>query len=114
MEEMIFFDSAKENVTNFFEKEFVNFPPLLMSHFLNKFNDILNYTEEGTSIQPKIVFTNNIDSIVRSIPKTHAMTIFEDTDATKFNSRLKAILPIIKNDWLLFIDIKESKSLMEF
>ena len=109
MEEMIFFDSAKENVTNFFEKEFVNFPPLLMSHFLNKFNDILNYTEEGTVIQPKIVFTNNIESIVRSIPKTNAMPIFEDADATKFNSHLKSILPIIKNDWCLYIDIKENK-----
>ena len=109
MEEMIFFDSAKENVTNFFEKEFDNFPPLLMSHFLHKFNDILNYTEEGTAIQPKIVFTNNIESIVRSIPKSYAMTIFEDTDATNFNSHLKSILPIIKNDWCLFIDIKENK-----
>ena len=109
MEEMIFFDNAKENVTNFFEKEFENFPPLLMSHFLNKFNDILNYTEEGIAIQPKIVFTNNIESIVRSIPKSFAMPIFEDTDATKFNSHLKSILPIIKNDWCLFIDIKENK-----
>ena len=61
MEEMIFFDNAKSNVTNFFEKEFDNnFPPLLMSHFLNKFNDLLNYTEEGSVIQPKIIFTNNI------------------------------------------------------
>lgn len=109
MEEMIFFDNAKENVTNFFEKEFENFPPLLMSHFLNKFNDLLNYTEEGTVIQPKIIFTNNIESIVRSIPKTNAMQLFEDLDATKFNSRLKSILPIIKNDWLLYIDIKENK-----
>lgn len=109
MEEMIFFDNAKENVTNFFEKEFENFPPLLMSHFLHKFNDILNYTEEGTAIQPKIVFTNNIDSICRSIPKSYAMTIFEDTDATNFNSHLKSILPIIKNDWCLFIDIKDHK-----
>ena len=109
MEEMIFYDNAKENVTSFFEKEFENFPPLLMSHFLNRFNEILNYTEEGTIIQPKIVFTNNIESVVRSIPKSNAMTIFEDHDATMFNSRLKSILPIIKNDWCLFIDIKENK-----
>ena len=44
MEEMIFFDNAKDSVTKFFEKEFENFPALLMSHFLNKFNDIMNYT----------------------------------------------------------------------
>ena len=109
MEEMIFYDRAKSSVVEFFEKEFENFPPLLMSHFLNKFNDLLNYTEEGRVIRPKIVFTNNVDSIIRSINKCQALTLFEDADATKFNSRLKSILPIIKDDWCLFIEIKENK-----
>lgn len=109
MEEMIFFDKAKESVTGFFENEFENFPPLLMSHFLNKFNDFLNWTEEGQSIKPKMVFTDNIDLIIKSIPKSHALTIFEDSDATMFNSRIKSILAIVKQDWCLFIDIKENK-----
>ena len=109
MEEMIFFDNAKDSVTAFFEKEFEGFPALLMSHFLNKFNDIMNYTEEGVAIQPKIVFTNNIDTIIRSIPKSHALTIFEDTEATMFNSRLKSLLAIARHDWCLFIEIKENK-----
>ncbi|MBR6778545.1 MAG: hypothetical protein IKM43_00110 [Clostridia bacterium] len=109
MEEMIFFDNAKANVTSFFEKEFENFPPLLMSHFLNKFNDLLNYSEEGCNIRPQIVFTNNIEAIVKAIPKSHALTLFEDTEATMFNSRLKSILAIANRDWCLFIDIKEGK-----
>ena len=107
MEEMIFFDNAKDSVTKFFEKEFENFPALLMSHFLNKFNDIMNYTEEGVMIQPKIVFTDNIEAVVRTIPKSHNLVLFEDNEATMFNSRLKQILAIAKNDWCLFIDIKE-------
>ena len=106
---MIFYDRAKSSVVEFFEKEFENFPPLLMSHFLNKFNDLLNYTEEGRIIRPKIIFTNNVDSIIRSINKCQALTLFEDLDATKFNSRLKSILPIIKDDWCLFVEIKEGK-----
>lgn len=109
MEEMIFFDNAKDNVTNFFEKEFENFPPLMMSHFLNKFNDILNYAEEGQTIKPKIVFTDNIEAVSRALPKSHIEVIFEDTEATMFNSRLKSILAIARNDWALFIDIKENK-----
>ena len=109
MEDMIFFDSAKESITNFFEQEFENFPPLLMSHFLNKFNDLLNYSEEGSNIKPRIVFTDNIDAIVKAIPKAHAITLFEDSEATMFNSRLKSILAIAKRDWCLFIDIKENK-----
>ena len=109
MEEMIFFDNAKESVTNFFEKEFENFPPLLMSHFLNMFNDLLNYSEEGKMIKPKIIFTNNIEALVRSIPKSHAMPLYEDGEATMFNSRLKSILAITRHDWGLYIDIKENK-----
>ena len=61
MEEMIFFDNAKDNITNFFEKEFPNFPPLLMSHFLNKFNDLLNYTEEDD-----IILKHFVDSLTIS------------------------------------------------
>ena len=109
MEEMIFFDNAKDNVTNFFEKEFDNFPPLMMSHFLNRFNDILNYAEEGQAIKPKIVFTDNIEAVNRAIPKSHIFTVFEDTEAIMFNSRLKSLLAIIRNDWCLFIDIKPNK-----
>ncbi len=109
MEEMIFFDNAKDNVTNFFEKEFENFPPLLMSHFLNKFNDLMNYSEEGTNIKPRIVFTDNIDAILRSIPKAHAIPLFEDDAPTMFNSRLKSTLAIAKRDWCMYIDIKENK-----
>ena len=109
MDEMIFFDNAKDSVTNFFEKEFENFPALLMSHFLNKFNDFLNYTEEGTLIKPRIVFTDNIEALIRVLPKTHSLTLFEDTEATMFNSRLKQILAIARNDWCLFVDIKENK-----
>ena len=109
MDEMIFFDNAKDSVTSFFEKEFPTFPPLLMSHFLNKFNDIMNYSEEGNIIKPKIVFTDSVESLVRAIPKSEAMVFFEDSEATMFNSRLKSLLPIIRNDWCLFVDIKENK-----
>ena len=109
MNEMIFFDSAKESVKSFFETEFENFPPLLMSHFLNKFNDIMNYSEEGMKIKPKIIFTDNIEAIIRTIPKSSLLTLFEDNDATMFNSRLKSVLAIAKNDWCLYIDIKDNK-----
>ena len=109
MNDLIFFDNANKSVADFFEKEFENFPALMMSHFLNRFNDIMNYSEEGQSIKPKIVFTDNIEAIIRSIPKSYALTLFEDTEPIMFNSRLKSILAISKHDWCLFIDIKENK-----
>ncbi|MCQ2555703.1 MAG: hypothetical protein MJ149_00010 [Clostridia bacterium] len=109
MEEMLFFDNAKERVTTFFEQEFPNFPPLLMSHFLNNFNDFLNYNEEGISIKPKIVFTDNIEVLSKSLNKIHILTLFEDEEPTMFKLRLKTILAIARPDWCLFIDIKPNK-----
>lgn len=109
MNETIFFDSAKESVTKFFEQEFENFPPLLMSHFLNRFNDLLDYAEEDLQIKPKIIFTDNIEALIKLMPKTEALTIFEDSEATMFNSRLKSVLALARQDWCLFIDLKEDK-----
>ena len=113
MDEMIFFDNAKDNVTNFFEEEFVNFPPLVMSHFLNNFNEIMYYKEEGNLIRPKLVFTDNIEALIKSVPKSHIITIFEDKDATNFNMRLKSLLAVCRNDWCVFINIKESKHILD-
>ena len=109
MEDMIFFDNAKTGVTSFFEKEFEGFPALVMSHFLNKFNTVMNYSEEGRNLKPIMVFTNSIESVIRSVPKSYALTIFEDDSPTMFSSRLKQILSIAQNSWSLFIDIKENK-----
>ncbi len=106
MDEMIFFDNAKDSITSFFDKEFANFPPLVMSHFLNKFNDLLNYSEEGTVIRPKLVFTSSIETIVKTLPKAHAIPIFVDKDASDFNKRMKSLFAIVENDWCVFIDIK--------
>ena len=109
MEEMVFYDGAKEKVTSFFEQEFPSFSPLILSNFLNRFNDLLNYSEEGKFIRPNIVFTNNIESVTKAIPKTNLLTIFEDKDATQFSSRLKSILAIAERNWMMFVDIKEQK-----
>ena len=109
MDEIIFFDNAKDSVTGFFEREFENFPPLIMSHFLNKFNDIMNYNEEDDRIKPKIVFTDNVEAVSKSILKSHALTVFSDNDATMFNLRLKSLFAIADNGWCIFIEIKENK-----
>ncbi len=109
MEEIVFFDTAKNSVSNFFEKEFDSFPPLIMSHFLNRFNDIMNYSEEGLKIRPKLIFTDSIEIISKALSKTTTITVFEDSEPTMFNSRLKSLLAIAKQDWCIFIDIKEGK-----
>lgn len=109
MEQKVFFDTAKEQVTNFFEKEFPFFPPLILSNFLNRFNDFLNYSEEGKIIRPNIIFTNSIEAISKALQKVNQYTIFEDTEPTQFFARLKSILAIAERNWIMFVDIKEQK-----
>ncbi len=109
MEQFVFYNDAKEQVTNFFEKEFSSFPPLILSNFLNRFNDFLNYSEEGKIIRPNIIFTNNIEAISKALPKANLYTIFEDNQPTQFFARLKSILAIAERNWLMFVDIKEQK-----
>ncbi len=109
MEEMLFYDRARENVTRFLDREFPALPRLIVSHLLNRFNELLYYKEESSFIRPKLVLTDSIESIVKAIPKSHSVTIFEDKDSSMFNMRIKSLLAVSKNDWCVFIDVKEGK-----
>ena len=110
MDEMLFYDRARENVAKFFEREFPTFPPLILSHLLNRFIELLNYKEEGNFIRPKLVLTDNIEAIVKTIPNAHSIMIFEDDDASMFNLRLKSLLAVTNSDWCVFVDIKQKIS----
>ncbi len=109
MDEMIYYNNARNMVATFFEEEFASFPPLILSNFLNRFNDFLNYSEEGRFIRPNMIFTNNVEAVSRAIPKSSVLTIFEDKDATQFSSRLKSVIAIAERNWLIFIEIQEQK-----
>ena len=107
MDEILFFDNAKQSITNFFEREFSGFPPLILSNFLSKFNDLLNYSEEGNVIRPKIVFTDNIDAVLKVLPKVNVLTVFEDNDGANFLNRLKSLLAIAKRNWFIYVEFKD-------
>jgi len=109
METKVTFNEARNSVIEFFNNEFKNFDPLLLSHFLNRYNDFLNYTEEGRSFRPKIIFTNNIETLVKQIDKSYMIPMFDDENASNFNNRLKPIIALASSDWCVYIDIKENK-----
>ena len=109
METKVTFNEARNSVIEFFNNEFKNFDVMMLSSFLNRYNDFLNYTEEGRSFRPKIIFTNNIEAIVKQIDKSYILQMFEDENASNFNNRLKPIIALASNDWCVYIDIKENK-----
>ena len=109
METKIIFDEARKGIVDFFTDNFKNFDPLLLSHFLNRSNDFLNYNEEGRTYKPKLIFTNNIDAIVKCIDKAYKIPIYEDDNASNFNQRLKPVIAIASNDWCIYIEQKDGK-----
>lgn len=109
MEQKVIFNDAKHNIKLFFNEEFKNFDSLLLSHFLNRFNDFLNYNEEGITYKPKFIFTNNIDSLLKPIEKSFKLPIYEDDNASNFNQRLKPIIALGSNEWCIYIEMKDGK-----
>lgn len=109
MQETTIFEQGRNDLINFINNEYKGFDAKLLSHFLNSFNELLDYREEGSHTKPKIIFTNNIDGVIKAIPKSYKLQIFEDDDAIMFNSRLKPLIAIAKKEWCIYIENKEDK-----
>ena len=103
--EDIFYIDAKTKIVDFLSTEFVDFPIKLQNRFLNFFPQIINYEEEGTKFKPSIMFTNNIDSIVKVLPNPSKIELFDDENENMFASRLKSIIPFCALDWSVYINI---------
>ena len=108
MEKNIFFEEAKESVTNLFDLEFPSMSDSDVEKFINKFYHLSTYEEESVKIKPEIYITNNINVLAKTIPNCYKITIFHDADTRNFNLRLKAIMCFCKNDWQLYISIAEN------
>ena len=68
METITIFEQGRNDLISFINNEYKGFDQKLLSHFLNSFNELLDYREEGTHTKPKIIFTNNIDAVIKTIP----------------------------------------------
>jgi len=109
MEEITIFEQGRTNLVNFINAEYPTFDQRLLSHFLSSFNELLDYREEGSHTKPKLIFTDNIDSITKTIPKAYKIPVFVDEDASMFNSRLKPLIAIAKKEWCIYIENRDNK-----
>ncbi len=109
MADNLFFTEAKETVLRFIAKEYPTMPENLISVLITNFYKFCSYEEEGTKIKPRIIFTNNIDLVNRSIPNCFKLQLFSDEDEKMFNSRLKSLLVFCLNDWATYIEYKNGR-----
>ena len=109
MADNLFFTEAKETVLRFIVKEYPTMPEELVSVLINNFYKFCSYEEEGQKIKPRIIFTNNIDLVNKSISNCFKLQLFSDEDEKMFNSRLKSLLMFCLNDWVTYIEYKNGK-----
>lgn len=109
MIEQINYENAKIALLEFFKNEFPGFPIKLQNQFLNFFYEINKYEEEGVKLKPNILFTNNIEAIVKAISTSVKINMFNDVNETMFNYRMKNLIPFCKHDWIVYINIKDNE-----
>ena len=102
--EDIFYIDAKTKIVDFLATEFVDFPIKLQNRLLNFFPQIINYEEESIKYKPTIMFTNDINAIVKALPNPSKIELFSDDNEHMFASRLKCIVPFCRFDWSVYIN----------
>lgn len=105
--ENVFYLDAKNKIVDFLAENFKDFPIKLQNRFLNFFPKMVNYEEEGVKYRPRVLFTNNIDSIMKSLPSPTKIELFRDENENMFASRLKVLVPFTKHDWCIYLDIDD-------
>lgn len=101
----VFYVDAKTKIVDFLTTQFVGFPPKLQNRFLNFFPSMSSYEEEGVKYRPKLLFTNNIESICRSLPNPSKLQLFDDANENMFMQRMKAIVPFCNSDWYIYVEV---------
>ncbi len=103
MVENIFYQNARDKIVDFINHEWPDFPQGLLNQYLNFFTTISHYEEEGVSIKPNILLTNDIDAIDRAISLSYTLEMFSDDTEAKFISRMKALAPFCLHDWNVYV-----------
>lgn len=107
-EENIFYAEAKQALDTFILNESEDFSKKLQNHLINFIPSMGNYEEEGEKIRPVLLFTNDINAVVKSVPNGYKVTIFEDETEAMFAQRMKSLSVFCKKDWCIFVNIKDT------
>ena len=107
MERKIFFEDARKSILETFSIEFPNLEISHIDSFTGILFNLLNYEEENKKIRPTILVTSNINSIIKSIPKSKKIVFYEDEDFSNFKAHLKALMCFCTTDWNMYINFGE-------
>jgi len=104
MREEIFYSDAKDSIIRVFEEEIPGCRKKFLDKLLYSFYELCTYEEEGMKVRPDILFTSNINAIVKQIPNTYKITIHKDETDVLFDQRLKSLLCFCRDEWSVYVN----------
>ena len=107
MVDNVFFTNANDSLVSFIKNEWENFPTMLLIQYTNFISTIGTYEEEGIKIRPRILLTNEIQTIANSVPNSYVLPLFHDTTESLFNSRMKSLIPFCVHNWNIYVNVNE-------
>lgn len=105
----VFYTSAKDDVVNFINENYPTFPQKLQPYLFSLFSSIGKYEEEGHKIRPSILFTNNMDALVKGVTNGYKIPFFEDENEGMFYQRIKSLATFCVHEWNIYIVAHEDK-----
>ena len=106
----IYFGDGKTNIENFIESSYPNFPQKMTAQLINFVSRMCFYEEEGAKLRPTILFTNKMDTLIKSVGNTIKQVIFEDENENMFRSRMKALTPFSSHKWNIYVQLNSNSS----
>ena len=111
MASTIFFENGRESIESFIENEYPNFPQKLVAQLVNFCSRLCFYEEEGAKLRPTILFTNKIDSLIKTAGNAIKQTIFEDENENMFRNRMKSLSPFSAHKWNIYVQLNPTGSI---
>jgi hypothetical protein len=79
----------------------------LQNRFLNFFPLLSNYQEEGVRYHPQILFTDDIDLVMKNLSNGYKIAVFRDENEYRFDGRIRALIPFCASEWYIYLSIDE-------
>lgn len=103
------YTSARDAIKNLIKNEFPEFPTKIEAQLLTFYRNISAYEEEGVKIRPQIIFTNNIDALLKPVSDAYKLEMSHDVGEIWLTRRFKSLFPFCKKGWTVYVEVKEDK-----
>lgn len=105
MVDSINFETGNEGIQQFILEEYPNFPLKLSAQLINLCSTLGSYEEEGVKLRPNILFTNKIDSLIKSIKNSYKLKVFEEATESTFRTCMKSLITFSAHSWNIYVQL---------